>query len=305
MVGSNLVSYRRQASGNNYTQGRGGCNITHITLHHCANGNNRFPIESLGELWANPNRAGSSHYGVGTDGRIGQYVSESDRAWTDGNWDSNCHAVTIEIENCSGAPEWKISDNALKSVIKLCADIAIRNNLGPLVRGQNLGWHKLYSNVTTCPEQYVMSKIDYIIEEANKLIKPIEYEKIDRVTMYINKENASLWDLSFTEWGNAKSVMTYEKGTKIENLVAKYHHPLGGEYLLTEYSINNGKHNGFNIKDLDISLPEPIVEPEPIEPEEPKEEVIIDEDKVSRNPLVWLISIIIKFFIKLFGKGDK
>lgn len=81
-----------------------------------------------------------------------------------------------------------------------------------------------------------------------------------------------------------------------------------GDYVWVKIAENNWvailePYSSYKYKYVE---PELIVEPEePIEPEEPEKEVVIDEDKLSRNPLVWLISIIVKFFINLFGKGDK
>ena len=78
----------------NYTKNRKaqGGTISEITIHHCAS---ILTIESLGALWQREGRKGSSHYGV-SETNIGQYVHESDVAWTNGNWEANCRAVTIE-----------------------------------------------------------------------------------------------------------------------------------------------------------------------------------------------------------------
>ena len=124
--------------------------------------------EQCGSVFQRVGRNGSSHYGIGSDGRIGQYVDESNTAWTNSNWDSNCKSVTIETSNCEIGRQWKVSDEALNSLIRLVADIAKRNNLGKLVRGKNLTWHRMFC-ATTCPGDYLLSKIDYIIAEANKI----------------------------------------------------------------------------------------------------------------------------------------
>ena len=78
----------------NYTKNRKaqGGTISEITIHHCAS---ILTIEALGALWHREGRKGSSHYGV-SETNIGQYVHESDVAWTNGNWEANCRAVTIE-----------------------------------------------------------------------------------------------------------------------------------------------------------------------------------------------------------------
>ena len=70
------------------------------------------------------NRQASAHYGVGSDGRIAQYVDEADTAWSNSNWDSNCKSVTIETSNSSAGGNWPISDTVLNSLIRLVADVA-------------------------------------------------------------------------------------------------------------------------------------------------------------------------------------
>lgn len=130
----------------------------------------RWTAKRCGESFQKVGREGSSHYGIGYDGKIGQYVDEADTAWADSNWDSNCTSVTIENSNDpTGGPDWKVNDKTLNSLIQLCADIAQRNNLGILIPGQNLTWHQMYC-ATTCPGPYLISKMQYIADEANKII---------------------------------------------------------------------------------------------------------------------------------------
>lgn len=165
-MNSSLVSVIIPASESNFTYGRDGRTLRKITIHHMAG---IMSAEACGYLWQNPARATSSHYGIGVNGEIGQYVDESNTAWCDSNWESNCTSVTIENSNDSTGGEWHISDETLNSLIKLCADISIRNNLGLLVVGNNLTWHSMYA-ATTCPGDYLRSKMDYIASEANKII---------------------------------------------------------------------------------------------------------------------------------------
>ena len=165
-MNSSLVSVIVPASEENFTYGRSGYTLRKITIHHMAG---IMSAEACGKLWQNPNRATSSHYGIGVDGEIGQYVDESNTSWCDSNWESNCTSITIENSNDQTGGEWHISDATLDSLIKLCADISIRNNLGLLVVGDNLTWHSMYA-ATTCPGDYLRSKMEYIASEANKII---------------------------------------------------------------------------------------------------------------------------------------
>lgn len=165
-MNSSLVSVIVPASESNFTYGRSGYTLKKITVHHMAG---IMSAESCGNLWQNPNRQTSSHYGIGVNGEIGQYVDESNTSWCDSNWESNCTSVTIENSNDSTGGEWHVSDATLDSLIKLCADISIRNGLGLLVPGDNLTWHSMYA-ATTCPGDYLRSKMQYIADEANKII---------------------------------------------------------------------------------------------------------------------------------------
>ena len=163
MSKSSLVQVVVPAYEGNYSKGRSGRKIEQICLHHMAG---RLTAEQCGKIFQQVGRYGSSHYGIGYDGRIGQYVDESDTAWTNSNWDSNCKSVTIETSDNDNS--WYVNDTTLNSLIKLVADIAKRNNLGTLVPGKNLTWHSMFTS-TTCPGDYLRSKMQYIADEANKI----------------------------------------------------------------------------------------------------------------------------------------
>ena len=142
--------------------------IKKITIHHMA-GN--ASIEECGNLFANPNRQASSNYGIGTDGRVGLYVEEKDRAWTSGSRDNDNQAITIEVANDGGAPDWHVSDKAYAKLIDLCVDICRRNGIDKLNftgdASGNLTMHK-YFQATVCPGPYLESKFGAIAEEVNK-----------------------------------------------------------------------------------------------------------------------------------------
>ena len=163
MSKSSLTQIIVPADEGNYTKGRDGRSIEAITIHHMAG---RLTAEQCGRIFQAKGRYGSSHYGVGYDGSIANYVDEEDTAWTNSNWDSNCKSVTIETSDNDNS--WYVNDTTLNSLIKLVADIAKRRNLGKLVPGKNLTWHSMFTN-TTCPGDYLRSKMQYIADEANKI----------------------------------------------------------------------------------------------------------------------------------------
>lgn len=164
---SSLATITIPAYSGNYTKGRT-TKISEITIHHMAG---VMTAEQCGKLWQKVGRKGSSTYGIGNDGTIANYVDENDTAWCNSNWTSNCRAVSIEVSNSMTGGNWIVSDSALNSLIKLVADVAKRNNLGTLVKGKNVTWHSMYT-ATTCPGPYLLSKMDYIIAEANKINNP-------------------------------------------------------------------------------------------------------------------------------------
>lgn len=163
MSKSNLTQIVVPADEGNYTKGRSGRSIEAITIHHMAG---VLSAEQCGRIFQAKGRYGSSHYGVGYDGSIANYVDEEDTAWTNSNWDSNCKSVTIETSDNDNS--WYVNDITLNALIKLVADIAKRRNLGKLVPGKNLTWHSMFTN-TTCPGNYLRSKMQYIADEANKI----------------------------------------------------------------------------------------------------------------------------------------
>ena len=163
MSKSNLTQIVVPAYEGNYSKGRSGRKIEQICLHHMAG---RLTAEQCGKIFQAKGRYGSSHYGVGYDGSIANYVDEEDTAWTNSNWDSNCKSITIEISDNDN--RWYVNDITLNAVIKLVADIAKRRGLGILVPGKNLTWHSMFTS-TTCPGDYLRSKMQYIADEANKI----------------------------------------------------------------------------------------------------------------------------------------
>lgn len=165
MSKSPLATATYPAYSGNYTVGRSGRKIEAITIHHMAG---KLTAKQCGEIFQQVGRCGSSHYGIGYNGEIASYVDENNTAWTNSNWDSNCKSVTIETSNDENGGNWHVSNASLNSLIKLVADIAKRNGLGRLVRGKNLTWHCMFAN-TNCPGAYLLSKMDYIIAEANKI----------------------------------------------------------------------------------------------------------------------------------------
>ena len=167
MSNSSLICYTKISPNSSNPRNK---KITKITIHHMA-GN--LTIEKCGDEFASPTRQGSSNYGIGTDGRIGMYVEEKNRAWTSSNASNDNMAVTIEVANDVYGGNWHVSDTALEKCIELCVDICKRYNFKLVYDGTpngSLTRHNMFM-ATTCPGEYLQSKFEYIAEEVNKRLE--------------------------------------------------------------------------------------------------------------------------------------
>lgn len=168
MANSSLVDYIKISP--NSTNPRRS-KIKKITIHHMA-GN--LSVEACGNVFSPASRQASANYGIGSDGRVGLYVEEKNRAWTSSSAENDNQAVTIEVANDVVGGNWHVSDKALAKLIDLCVDICERNGIEKLVftgdaKG-NLTMHKYFAN-TTCPGAYLESKFPYILKEVNERLK--------------------------------------------------------------------------------------------------------------------------------------
>ncbi len=165
MSNSPLVNYTKISPNSSNPRKSG---IKKITIHHMA-GN--LSVETCGQVFAPASRQASSNYGIGTDGRVGMYVEEKNRAWTSSSPDNDHQAITIEVANDEMGGNWHVSDKALAKTIELCVDICKRNGIKKLIytgdANGNLTRHNMFAN-TNCPGPYLQSKFPYIVDEVNK-----------------------------------------------------------------------------------------------------------------------------------------
>ena len=175
--------------------------ITKITIHHMAG---FMSVEECGNLFANPSREASANYGIGSDGRVGLYVDECDRAWTSGSPENDNMAVTIEVANCKGAPNWEVSDEAYSKLIDLCVDICKRNGIEALnwtgdAQG-NLTCHYMFQP-TACPGPYLKSKMGDIAREVNARlgVQPAPTPSVSKPDVYYAVKTAESGWLPFVK----------------------------------------------------------------------------------------------------------
>lgn len=182
MGNSPLVNYTRISPNKNSPRKYA---IDKITIHHMA-GN--LSIEACGNLFQT--KKASSNYGIGSDGRVGMYVAESDRSWCSSSGENDHRSVTIECANNSGAPNWTVSDKAYAKLIDLCVDICKRNGI-PELRwtgdaSGNLTIHKFFA-ATACPGAYLEKRMPDIAREVNARLntaKPLSNDPVRMVMGY-------------------------------------------------------------------------------------------------------------------------
>lgn len=197
---SNLIDYIKLSPNHS---GQRNHIIDTVTIH-CVVG--QVSVEALGETFYKKSRKASSNYGIGTDGRIGLYVEEKNRSWCSSSASNDNRAITIEVASDTTHP-YAVNDKAYTSLIKLLADICLRNNIKQLlwkadkkligqVDKQNMTVHRWFAN-KSCPGDYLYNKHTEIANEVNKILlekqqeqnKNITSEKIEeKENKLINKE---------------------------------------------------------------------------------------------------------------------
>lgn len=158
------------ASAKNYTKAfRGVEDITEICIHHTAG---CISLETLGKIWQNPNRHGSSNYGI-KDGEVAQFVEDKDIAWCNSNWESNSRSLSVEICNSTGAPSWEVSDESLDSLRGLLVTLCQKYKIKKLIYQKNLTIHQQYT-ATACPGPYLLKMLPMICTQVNEMIETLE-----------------------------------------------------------------------------------------------------------------------------------
>lgn len=167
MSNSSLVNYTKLSPNYNTRTAK----INKITVHHMA-GN--LSVQTCGNIFAKVSSEASANYGIDTNGLVGMYVEEKNRAWASSNFANDNQAITIEVANDGGAPDWHVSDKALNKLVELCVDICKRNGINRLNytgdANGNLTRHNMFI-ATTCPGAYLQSKLPWLANEVNKRLE--------------------------------------------------------------------------------------------------------------------------------------
>lgn len=166
---SSLVSDVVLADGSNYTSGRNGYGVCKFTPHHMAG---QLTGAQCARLFQNSGRNASANYCIGYDGEIVGCVDEDDRAWTSSSRTNDFQAITVEVSNDGGAPDWHISDASWNSLVNLAVDVCRRYNFRLVYDGTpngSLTRHNMFTS-TTCPGPYLQSRFDELEATVNAIL---------------------------------------------------------------------------------------------------------------------------------------
>lgn len=165
-------------------------------------------VEGCGEIFQTAEA--SSHYGIGPDGRIGQYVLEENRAWCCSHAVDHC-VVTIEVSSIQTYEEpYECTAKAYAALLDLCTDICRRNGIKKLlwVEGKencpaytgkwnvcNMVPHRYTTDKgKSCPGNYLFGKYGEIAREVNARLSGQEAEKEDELDMTIDEMISKMTD---------------------------------------------------------------------------------------------------------------
>ena len=198
--------------------------ITTFSIHHMAG---FMTGKACAEMFSKKSTQASANYCIGQDGVAWASAGEEYRAWTSSTGDcatgDQC-AITIELANCSGAPEWKVGDDTIEKCIQIMVDVCQRYGIKEVKWSKDKNVRKKDPTVmymhkdwaaTVCPGPYLEKKIpEYIIPEVNKRIgkttshfEIVNDEKLYHVQIgaFKNKDNAN----KLAEELNEKGYRTY------------------------------------------------------------------------------------------------
>ena len=155
---------------NGFGGSRNGQPINGVVIHHVAGTN------GLGYVANENTRNSHPTYHIANSGAVTGIVHPDRRPYsTGGTPDPN--AVTFEVDNSSVGGDWPISPAALEALIDVIiyhASQSPRAGKGfaknePSVRQSEffIAWHSQYK-ATACPGPFIMSQLDYIVDQCNK-----------------------------------------------------------------------------------------------------------------------------------------
>ncbi len=199
---SSLAQGAYIAHSNNYQKGRNGNKICKFTPHIMAG--ILTGKQCAVNIFQKPNRIASANYCIGNDGDIVCNVYEEDRAYTSSSRSNDNQAITVEVSNCEYGGDWKISDAAWNSLVKLAVDVCRRYGFRLVYDGTpngSLTRHNMFAN-TSCPGKYLQSRFQELADTVNAQLDG-ESTPTPAPTPSVSKSNEELAnEVIAGKWGN-------------------------------------------------------------------------------------------------------
>lgn len=229
---------------------------------HCVVG--QCTAESLGSLFADPDRQASSNYGIDRDGRVGMYVEEKNRSWCTSSRENDQRAITIECASDTTAP-YAMKDVVYETLIKLCADICKRYGKTKLLwfgdKDKTLAYtptntemvitvHRWFAN-KSCPGDWLYSRLGDLAAKVTALLTASKSTTETKPTEPIDDPEKFIWDFLCGKLGNACGAaglmgnLFAESGLKPTNLQNTYEKKLGHTDAAYTAAVDDGTYANF------------------------------------------------------------
>ena len=164
----------------------------HVVVGHSS-------LLNLGAWFAKKTTAASSNYGIDDRGQIAMFVEEKNRSWCTSSGSNDHRAITVEVASDSTHP-YAITNGAMDGLIKLGADVCVRNNIPKLlwradkslvgkIEQQNITSHRWFA-AKACPGDYLFARLGEVADEVNKLLQKNENSTVG--LPYIVKVNTDI-----------------------------------------------------------------------------------------------------------------
>ena len=167
----------------------------HVVVGQCT-------AESLGGLFADPNRDASCNYGIDKDGRVLLCVDEDNRSWCSSSSSNDNRAITFECASDTKHP-YKVNDIVFEKLVDMCIDICRRYNKDKLIWIDNkekalsyqpksnemiITVHRWFAN-KSCPGDYLYSRLG---ELATTVTKQLSIQTVYNIGRYKLNKNLYL-----------------------------------------------------------------------------------------------------------------
>lgn len=199
MANSNLVDITIKSPNHSGKRNHAIDRITpHVVVGQCT-------AESLGSLFADPNRKASCNYGIDKDGRVLLCVDENNRSWCSSSSLNDNRAITFECASDTTHP-YKVNDVVFEKLVDMCIDICRRYEKTKLIWIDNkekalaynpksdemlITVHRWFAN-KACPGDYLYGRLGELAETVTKQLSiSVVYHtgryKIEK-NLYLRKE---------------------------------------------------------------------------------------------------------------------